>query len=73
MIRDAIDEENKRVAKEAFVGALAGFLLAATDNVDSPAHRTALAGARAKAKELMSLDEYDAAVFEGFRAAGFKP
>jgi hypothetical protein len=73
MILDAIDEELKRIAKDAFVDALASFLLTPTDSMDSLAHRTVLANARAEAKKLMSLNEYDAAVFDGFRAAGFKP
>jgi hypothetical protein len=73
MILDAIDEERKRITKGAFVDALAGFLLTRTDSMDSLAHRTALASARAQAKGLLNLSEYDAAVFAGFRAAGLKP
>jgi hypothetical protein len=73
MILDAIDEERKRIAKETFVDALASFLLTPSDSMDSLPHRTALASARAQAKRLMDLSEYDAAVFDGFRAAGFKP
>lgn len=73
MLLDAIDEEAKRVATEAFVDALASFLLTPTDSVDSLAHRTALAQARARAMELLDLRAYDAAVFSGFRAAGLRP
>jgi hypothetical protein len=70
MMLDAIDEEEKRAVTETFIDALATVLLASRDDTDTTAQRSALAAARAKAKDKLSITEYDAAVFQAFRGAG---
>jgi hypothetical protein len=45
-------------------------LLASRDDTDTTAQRSALAAARAKAKDKLSITEYDAAVFQAFRGVG---
>jgi hypothetical protein len=56
--------------KEAFVNALATRLMADRDGKLTPAICSAFANARAAAQEVLSDDEYYAALKEAFRAAG---
>jgi hypothetical protein len=66
-----MDKGDKRAASDALVRALAAFLEAERSGKATTRQQSALANSRARARELLSANDFDEAVFRAFRHAGF--
>jgi Spy/CpxP family protein refolding chaperone len=66
-----MDKNDKHAASDALVRALTALLYAERSGKATTRQQSALANSRARARELLSANEFDEAVFRALRDAGF--